>query len=465
MIKQKAFPSKVAPIFGLAFIAGSWFAANAGAYAPIIGVLVAALAPNLFLVGVVLISVWLGRILGRNKYTAFLWALAFTILGGLNTRIPDFLTDLIQGDASKLRVESAFKGTVGQPIHFLGGTELQARKRPYSSAQPACYGDGCLATKGFSTVAPATEADYWHENVAKVVLSTGFSEANAGETAPTLVVKQSVDEYLTKVNFELMDVNGKVIAVYDARFRNGFQLETKDGVKKSRVGSGYLRLEYLLHGNLLNTLASGLVSRGEHYPLNYFLKAASSLSHPQGTNLGFPKMKDEIHLPSSRSELEVLEERVYEPARVIKAERGSAASEWSAIAFDAERHNRCKELLKPEIENAPLMQTWYLFVHDPTGRKKARYTGDAFCDPDALWFLDYATEWGKVSITKYSPEGDWLYRVSFAKPSSDYLGAVMIPTFREKDGYLNFEWWETRESGQDRIVKRVMKVRLKEPIE
>jgi len=39
----------------------------------------------------------------------------------------------------------------------------------------------------------------------------------------------------------------------------------------------------------------------------------------------------------------------------------------------------------------------------------------------------------------------------------------MSPTFKLKDGYLFFDWWNQQQFVQDRRVKRTLKVRLREP--
>jgi hypothetical protein len=112
------------------------------------------------------------------------------------------------------------------------------------------------------------------------------------------------------------------------------------------------------------------------------------------------------------------------------------------------------------------MQTWHLFVNDPTGRRKVRYTGAAICDPDAIWFLDYVIEKGRTTLTKYFTNGELAYRLSFEKPPEPYgyPGGILIPTFKSVDGYLQFEWWNTNQSGFDRHIKRSIKVRLQEPM-
>jgi hypothetical protein len=162
--------------------------------------------------------------------------------------------------------------------------------------------------------------------------------------------------------------------------------------------------------------------------------------------------------------LEILSEKLYEPVWIIK-NHDDGTTKWSDLAFDKPRQDRCRQLLKLETPGTPLMQGWMVFTGDPSGRKKARYTGQALCEAEALWFFDYAAERGKMILTKYTAAGDLAYRISFDKPAPIYGfdGHIMNPTFTAQAGYLNFDWWDTSQSGSDRHIKRSMKVRLAEP--
>jgi hypothetical protein len=301
------------------------------------------------------------------------------------------------------------------------------------------------------------------------VSASGFSKAERGESAPTLTIsRQDVNRYISTFHIQLMDANGKLLSRYDGWYRNGIPNEAKDGVGPSTTESQSLVFEYLLHGNLLNSLMAQLMPSGAAYPLTSFLKKATHLAHPQGPTLGFatPRTAESSESPAVKVELEVLEEKTYAPVWIIKEDPVSGFSKWSEMSGSGERGERCKSLLKPETKGAPLMQTWHLFVHDQSGRKKVRYTGDAICDPDAIWFLDYVIEKGRTTLTKYSANGDLIYRISFDKPKEPwgYAGGILIPTFKADIGYVQFEWWNTNQSGRERLVKRSMKVRFKEPI-
>ncbi len=444
-----------------------WLAAHAG-IVPIFGLLAAAFAPDIFLIGLLLLAIWLARTLPIGKVAAGLLAVVLSILIGLNTRLPTLVSDIRRGSASDGQVISHLDATVGQPIHVVAQTpETLARRYPYSHAAPACYGDGCIVTKGFRTPYPWIEGDYWHEKVMDVVLAAGFSKANRGESAPTLTIRQDTDEYLSNVHIELLDADGKLLSRYDGRYRNGFPYETKDGIKSDGMESQSLILQFLLHGNVMNRLAALLLPKAEAYPLASFLKGGNHLRHPQGATLGLVMGRPPLGSEpvAEKVALEVLEDKTYDPVWIIKEEPLSNISKWSEMSWDKVRGDRCNTLLRPEIPGAPLLQTWHLFVNDPSGRKKVRYAGDAICDPDAIWFLDYVIEKGRTSLTKYSITGDLIYRVSFEKPKEPwgYPGGIPIPTFKAEGGYLQFEWWNTNQSGRDRHVKRSLKVRLKEP--
>jgi hypothetical protein len=455
-------------LLGAIFLFAGWLAAFAG-IVPILGPIFAYFAPDLFLFGLVFVSIWGAKVFLPNANNVAVGGLAvfLSVVCGLNTRLPTIVSDVWNGNGNQTQVISRLEGIVGQPIHFAIDTpEISARQNAYSYPRPACHGDGCFQTDGFRTPYPWIETDYWHEKVMDVTLAAGFSMANQGEPAPTLTIKQSKEENVSTIHLELADATGKTTATYDGRYRVRFPFETRDE-EKSDGGPHALALQFLLHGNFLNRLAPIMVRSAANYPLSSFLKIASQLSHPQGKTLGlFSKWSSrDGEPPSIKVVLEVLEEKTYDPVWIIKEEPDSSVSRWSEISWDKTRGVRCQTLLKPETIGAPLMQTWHLFVNDPSGRKKVRYTGTAICDPDAIWFEDYVIERGRMVLTKYSVTGDFIYRISFEQPPAPYgyAGALLMSTFKSSDGFLNFEWWNTSQSGRDRHIKRSMKVRIKEP--
>lgn len=449
-------------LLGLALIGLAWPASYSGFF-PILGVLVAAFAPTIFLGGVFLVALGLARVLTNSKVSAGLLIAALLVAVGLNSRLLSLFQDITNVDANEMHVATRFDGVVGQPIHIASEvSELSARRFPYAHAAPACSGDGCLATEGFRTPFPGV--NYWREDVTNVVLAAGFSKANAGDTAPTLRISQGRDGRFSNIEIQLTSADGQLLSRYAGKYRNGHRYETVDGVESD---SPSLVVEYLLHGNPLNAIAASLAPNGEVYPLASFLKRATNLSHPQGSlrsrSWGSPPIGD---APSPvKVELEILEEKTYEPKWVIKGDRESGNVEWSKISYDKDRAKRCDTLIVPETRNTPLTQTWHLFVADPSGRKKARYTGNAFCDDDAIWFLDYVIDKGRMTVIKYSTTGDLFYQVSFAKPNelSGFAGSMMGPTFKAENGYVRFEWWNTYQSGWDRQVARSMRVQFMEP--
>lgn len=449
-------------LLGAALIGLAWPAAYAGIL-PIFGVPVALLAPTMFLGGAFFVARGLAELLTNSKASAWLLIASLLVVVGLNSRLLSLLHDIRNVDADKMHVVTHFEGIVGQPVHLVSDvSELSARRFPYSHATPACYGDGCLAMKGFRTPFPG--ADYWREKVSDIVLASGFSMANAGETAPTLSISQVADGYFLNIDIQLTGADGKLLSRYSGTYRNGHRYETVDGVKSD---SPSLVLEYLLHGNPLNDAAATLAHNGEAHPLTSFIKRATSLSHPQGALRDrFSGAPPAGNAPASvRVELEVLDEKTYEPTWVIKGDRESGSAEWSKLSWDKARVEQCKTLIRPETKGAPLTQTWHLFVADQSGRKKAKHTGNTFCDEDAIWFLDYVIEKGRMTVTKYSTTGDLIYRVSFPKPNEPqgFQGHIMLPTFKVENGYVRFEWWNSNQSGSDRQVVRSMRVQFLEP--
>lgn len=440
-------------------------AAHAGVI-PIVGVLIAALSPEIFLLGLIGVSICIASSITSHKIARGVLALAFTVLLGLNSRLPALLVEVWMGPAEHTQVISQLSGAVGQPIHVI--TErpvLSARQDTFAHARPGCRGDDCLATSGFRTPYTWVERDYWQEKVTDVVLTTGLSLAQQGEAAPTLNVRQSANGDWTLIHMTLLDAKGGVLARHEGRYRNGWPHETADALNEDHIGQP-LAIEYLLHGNWLNRLVKSVVPHATPYPLAAFLRASTSLGHPQGTALGLGSRSEFSDPPTSKKVvLEVLEQKTHDPVWIIKEDRDTSVSKWSMLAWDKTREERCSTLLKPEVNGAPLMQTWHLFVNDATGRKKVRYADNAICEPDAIWFKEYAVEKGRMVLTKYTTAGDFQYRISFEKPTEPrgFAGAMMTPTFQVKDGYLYFEWWNSDQSGSDRHVARSMKVRIKEP--
>jgi hypothetical protein len=376
-----------------------------------------------------------------------------TALLGLNTRLQSVVSDAL--DRNHLQISRTWSGAVGQPLHIETNTpELWGRRFPYASVAPACYGDGCFITRGFRGPYTGISRDYWRENVVDTALAAGFSKASANEKAPRLVVSESRDENLAAVTIELKDESGVLLARFDGTFRNGYAFETKDNGGGGDVSSPLGVLQYLLHGNSVSYWLSRSTRPTVEPPLQTFLKTAASLSHPQAREPG-----NATPVP-----LEILSEKLYEPVWIIK-NHDDGTTKWGDLAFDKPRHDRCAQLLKLEKAGTPLGQGWFLFTADPTGRKKARYTGEVLCEAEVLWFFDYAAERGKMILTKYTAAGDLVYRISFDKPAPIYGfdGHIMGPTFKEEGGYLNFDWWDSNQAGNDRHIKRSMKVKLAEP--
>jgi hypothetical protein len=349
---------------------------------------------------------------------------------------------------SVLQTSRVLSGAVGDPLHVEAEmSELRGRISPSASVGPACHGDGCFTTRGFEGPNPGSLRDYWREDVVGAVLASGFSRAAEGEKAPRLVVSEARDGDLVFVILELRDDSGALLSSFRGRFRRGYPLETSDD---DRDGARLGLLQYLLHGNFFGFwIPRAVLPAGT--PVKTFLRTGSALAHPQ-TRAATPVA------------LEIMSEKTYEPVWIIKTHDDGTTS-WGGLVFDKPRSERCAPMLKPDRLSPGSTSGWMLFAADPTGRKKVRKTNDALCEENALWLFDYATERGKVTLTKYSAAGDFAYRISFDKPASAYgfAGGIMLPTFKARDGYLSFDWCNSKQAGNDRHIKQVIKVRLVEP--
>lgn len=194
--------------------------------------------------------------------------------------------------------------------------------------------------------------------------------------------------------------------------------------------------------------------------------------YQNGCRYTVPSNEDPTHpqspvQPSHAVPLEVLETKVYEPEWIVKGDAQTQSQNWTAIAFDGEKSAKCRALMRRvgDDSDRPELRGWLLFMNDPTGRKKALDSGSIFCDAEMMWFVDYGQDRRRVILTKFTIQGDFVYRLSFEKPDAvgGYLGHIMQPTFHAENGYLYFEWWNTNQSGWSRHIKRSMKVRVREP--
>jgi len=452
--KYRLAPSIAAILVSPLLLLLGWIAAHGGVV-PILGLIAASLAPTIFLAGLLLVSFGVAFALPIRPLMAAPLAVVLFVGLGLNTRLPDLMQDLADGDGNAVQVITRFNGAVGQPIHIVSNVkELTARYSPSAGAFPACAYDSCLATKGFRTPYPWLRSDYWREDVAQISQFAGFTIAADEERAPTLSIQQETDGVITRIRLQLTSADGVLLSRFSGRYRNGHRYETADGIQSE---SPDLVLEYLLHSNMLNRAVARHTRNGTDSPLYSFLQQATTLSHPQlqPDGRGGPE-------PATAT-LEVLKEKIYEEPLSIDAKWGN--SKWSELVWDEERDKRCHTMLKDETD-PNRGSSWTLFVNDPSGRKKIRRYGQIFCDPDVVWILQYDGPRNSAWITKYSANGDLLYQIKFDKPAEPrgYPGALLKPSFRVEDGYLQFEWWNSQQGRDVRLLKRRMSVRIKEPV-
>lgn len=432
---------------GMGFVGAAAIMVNAGGIL-FVGGLIAALAPDVFLLGLVLFAVGFLWILTSRWMVLVPASIAIGIVLGLNTRLPEAWRDL-RTDWYSVTVSQRFSGQAGQPLQVpLTSLALTARTFAYASVRQDCRGDGCFLTEGFRTLYPDLPREYWKESPASAVLGYGFTLAQEQEQAPTLLVATTQEADLLVVAMELRAVDGKTLANGIARYRSGFAGEPVDEDNPERLGSARrLSWQYLLHANVVNRTLGPKLAPTVSYPVQAFLQRAAVLVHPQDSSFA-----------ATAIALQTVSSERFDPPRVVHG--GGEQSERSLLFFDKERSDRCRSVLRAE-SNAPALQTWWLFVSDPTGQHKARVTGPQLCDLDAVWFFDYASMRGHAILTKFDLQGNLLYKISFVRPSDQV--AIREPSLHAKDGTIEFEWWTGDNSGSDFRVTAIDKVQGSEP--
>ena len=213
-------------------------------------------------------------------------------------------------------------------------------------------------------------------------------------------------------------------------------------------------------GSLIPTTFAAWQSR---YKNQWRNRPARGCEHtiPSNKDPGHPQ---EAGQPAATVVLEILETMIYDPLWVM------GSKDWSEISWNPEQAKRCAALtrLVGTDTDRPELIGWLVFTKDETRSRKARYPGTMYCDDKAIWMVQYhlPPDTAYTFITKFSHAGELLYRIKFEKPEvprPGYLGGLLQSKLREEGGYLYGEWWNTNQSGHDRQVSRMMKVRLKEP--
>ena len=172
--------------------------------------------------------------------------------------------------------------------------------------------------------------------------------------------------------------------------------------------------------------------------------------------------------PSQSVDLDIFDTKNFDPEMVATHSSEGKPSEFSKLIWDSQRVEACKVFLKPADPDNPLLDGWQGFVQDKTGQQIMASTGGTrLCDPDVMWIFNYAAERDRIVIIKVNPSGEVLYRISFKKPVpvSGYYDEAFIAytTFKAENGFLTFEWYDTRSLGNTRYIKRIIKVKIKEP--
>lgn len=419
------------------------------------------LAPGFLVLGIALGATFFARFYIKRYVNSWIFFLVVLIFFGLNTRIPTLVSDLFTVKWSEENFTRKQAVALSQPIKIIySGDAFGARRFPYDSARPHCYGDGCFVTKGFRTPLPHIENDYWSESPVSVALDAGFTIAHANEHAPTLEIETKTNEFLLFVNLRLTNADGDTISSAKYVYRNGFPFEPIDDSESADYNKGFspeLKRNFLWHGNYVNYLISDLVASVRSYPIKHFLSK----------NFEF---RDQMNQPEKIQEvkLEVVVEENFDPTLVFKGgDRENAKDPWLEKSWDENRYKYCDTLLKKESPetNGGLTQVWWKFVNDSSGRIKIRRTSHELCDENAVWSFDYGSKHPSVMIAKYKISGELQYQIFFQRPEKidGYDGMIRRKTFHEKDGHVYFEWMELHRSGFDLAIKRNMAVRFLEP--
>lgn len=161
---------------------------------------------------------------------------------------------------------------------------------------------------------------------------------------------------------------------------------------------------------------------------------------------------------------ELLGATEYTPERIVSND------EWGRLAFDREREESCRKLFRLADPDDSMMGE--RFVKDNTGEKKVPYSKNGkremgvrqICD-EHIWFVAHQEERGKMVITKFTIAGDLVYRISFRwpEPIQGFIGYISIPSLRSEAGYLYFDWQDFRNTANEWHIKRIFKMRLREP--
>ena len=187
---------------------------------------------------------------------------------------------------------------------------------------------------------------------------------------------------------------------------------------------------------------------------------------PSNVDINHPQSSGQ---PSQNVDLEVIDTKIYDPPMVVTEDKQGSFEKWNALSFNLDRHKQCSSYIKQVSDNTdhPELRGWMVFVNDATHKNKARLSGQVLCNARAIWFTDYVIEKGRVVLSKFSTNGDFIYRLSFTRPDTTmfYEGYIVQSTFQSDGNYLTFEWWNSEQGGLQHILKRTLKVRVREPIQ
>jgi hypothetical protein len=408
----------------------------------LLGIFGSLLAPDIVMIGFAMIAWAVASIAGRRLWLRLPLFLALAFSMGMNSRLPSLLEDVTaQWEWNELN--GKIPARQFQPLHIISNQpQISARWHSYDSAKPSCAGhEGCFSLKGFET---PRHGGYWGEDIVSSVNLAGYIEALPGERAPTLNVTQVESGLFSTISMSMKDANGLTLATHTSRHRIGFPGETSDTLHGRNIESEKMQVEYLLHGNGLNSKVGDRFARSPVKPLRTFLAGIK----------GDPAALPEAHV-------EFVRRQVFDPPKLIKEDGVIVDNFVDPLAGSQRRFDDCK----PYLVNGEPAGRWVLFVQDPTRRNRFAFSsGSPTCTQGAIWLATRGRTPDDRVLTKYSPTGEVLYSVGFKSPSApDPDGYIADATLRASNGYLIFEWWRWKQSGRKLYLLEKSIVRMREP--
>jgi len=235
------------------------------------------LAPTLLLFGATLLM--MSVIPAINPVITVVLSVALLVAFGLNTRMFALLGAPLPPNTLSTHSHPHITIEPGQWVKLEANVdELGGRFAPFTVPQLKCSDEYvCERSNGFMYPATDVGGYGWTESVRESMMERGLSLAGAGApTATVRIVQQPLDSWRTHlaVRFDVLDAQGKVVAVHARDYRTGLPFESSDG-------SDVSAMEYLLHANIVSRALAGPDPNAEDYPLLRLLESTFDVVEPQ----------------------------------------------------------------------------------------------------------------------------------------------------------------------------------------